>query len=203
MTGLALGSCLDDDGDRFGDPGDAGCAGGAATDCDDARTSVLPGGAQTCGDLLNNDCSSPSWPSLAGTNESDDDADGRTECAGDCNDGDPGALVAPLVVDGLDVTLIPGGQRYTWMSQSSSSGTGTLYDVFWGSIGMLGTAGDFSTGICRIENLPNAVFDDGGASPGAGEIFYFLFRAQNSCATGSWGTVNRDTTAAGSGSACQ
>jgi hypothetical protein len=55
-------------------------------DCDDTRNTVRPGAAQVCGDGLNNDCLSPSWPSLAGTNDGDDDGDGVTECAGDCND---------------------------------------------------------------------------------------------------------------------
>jgi N-acetylneuraminic acid mutarotase len=55
-------------------------------DCDDANASVRPGGTQVCGDGLNNNCSSPTWPSLAGTNEADDDLDSHTECAGDCDD---------------------------------------------------------------------------------------------------------------------
>ncbi len=68
---------IDDDGDTF-----AECAG----DCDDTRSSVRPGGGQICGDGLNNDCSHPSWPTLAGTNEGDDDGDSFNECGGDCDD---------------------------------------------------------------------------------------------------------------------
>ncbi len=72
-------------------------------DCDDTRASVGPGATQICGDGLNNDCSAPGWPSLAGTNEADDDGDGLTECQGDCNDASaairPGA---PEICDGLD-----------------------------------------------------------------------------------------------------
>ena len=45
-----------------------------------------PGGPQICGDGLNNNCSAPGWPGLAGTNEADDDGDGLTECGGDCDD---------------------------------------------------------------------------------------------------------------------
>jgi hypothetical protein len=139
---------------------------------------------------------------LTGTNEGDDDGDGLTECAGDCNDADVGAFGPPFAVDGLAVETIAGGQRYTWDAQSASAGAGTVYDVFWGSIGMLGPTGDYSTGICRAENLVGAVFDDVGVNPAPGEVFYFLIRAQNSCGTGTWGTQNRDTTAAASPSRC-
>lgn len=86
MTGLALGGCLDADGDGFGDPPEAGCAGGASPDCDEFHPAVYPGAPQACGDGLNNDCSDASWPGLAGTNEGDDDGDSYIECAGDCND---------------------------------------------------------------------------------------------------------------------
>jgi len=66
----------DGDGDGFG----------SACDCDDSRASVRPGGAQICGDGLNNDCLDPSWPFVNGTNELDDDHDGLSECGGDCDD---------------------------------------------------------------------------------------------------------------------
>ncbi len=67
----------DDDGDGWTE-----CEG----DCNDARTQVRPGAPQLCGDLTNNDCDDPAWPSLAGTNEADDDGDSYTECEGDCDD---------------------------------------------------------------------------------------------------------------------
>jgi putative metal-binding protein len=56
-------------------------------DCDDTRATVAPGAAQVC-DGLNNDCSSSNWPSIASTNDGDDDGDGFSECEGDCSDTD-------------------------------------------------------------------------------------------------------------------
>ncbi len=35
---------------------------------------------------MNNDCQHPSWPDLGDTNETDDDSDALSECAGDCDD---------------------------------------------------------------------------------------------------------------------
>lgn len=254
MTGLSLGNCLDDDGDHFGSPGDPRCTGGASTDCadgapsvypgaaqacgdglnndcssptwpslagtneadddgdhysqctgdcDDTRSPVYPGAAQICGDGLNNDCSSPSWPSLAATNEADDDGDLLPECAGDCNDADATAIAPPSMISGVDVASVPGGNRYSWIDQSAAAGVGTVYDVFWGSVGGLGPTGNFSTGSCRAENVATAFFDDQGVIPPPRSAYYFMMRAQNSCATSSWGTSNRDATAAASSSPCQ
>src|SRR5262249_36391769 len=54
-------------------------------DCDDTNPTTYPGAPQLC-DGRNDDCSSPVWPSLTGTNEMDDDGDGYSECQGDCDD---------------------------------------------------------------------------------------------------------------------
>ena len=71
-------------------------------DCDDDNAGVWPRAPQLC-DGLNNDCNTPAWPSLIGTNEVDGDGDGLTACEGDCNDGDPFALPgAPESCDGYD-----------------------------------------------------------------------------------------------------
>jgi hypothetical protein len=56
------GQCTDNDGDDYGNPGDASCPNGAATDCDDNDATVNPGaiegppGDATCSDGKDNDC---------------------------------------------------------------------------------------------------------------------------------------------------
>jgi hypothetical protein len=47
--------CTDNDGDGYGNPGSAGCAYGSAQDCNDANSSIHPGGAEVC-DGVDNDC---------------------------------------------------------------------------------------------------------------------------------------------------
>ena len=65
----------DGDGDGFDD----------GIDCDDGDATTFPGAPQVC-DGRNNDCNHSSWPGTFGTNEFDDDFDGLSECAGDCDD---------------------------------------------------------------------------------------------------------------------
>ncbi|MFQ5876298.1 MAG: MopE-related protein, partial [Acidobacteriota bacterium] len=72
--------CSDVDGDGYGDPGQASCAGGAETDCDDVNPRVFPGNPEVC-DGVDNDCD--------GTVEQRDrDGDGFQVCL-DCDDADP------------------------------------------------------------------------------------------------------------------
>jgi hypothetical protein len=69
--------CLDGDGDGFGAPGDEGCPGGAATDCDDADADVFPGATEQC-------------------NGVDDDCDGST---------DEGQLVAVCTISPTNLNV--------------------------------------------------------------------------------------------------
>ncbi len=74
----------------------------AAADCDDANDAVYPGAAQVC-DGWNNDCGSSVWPDLDGTNESDVDGDGQSECGGDCDETRPTVFAgADQLCDGLN-----------------------------------------------------------------------------------------------------
>ena len=82
---------LDDDGDGFGDDGDAKTFCGELDegyvpdggDCDDTDPNVNPDAIEDCTNGIDDDCD--------GTvdNASDDDGDGWTDCDGDCDDDDP------------------------------------------------------------------------------------------------------------------
>jgi hypothetical protein len=48
-------SCVDPDGDGYGDPGDPSCLHGAARDCDNTRNTVYPGAPEIY-DTFDNDC---------------------------------------------------------------------------------------------------------------------------------------------------
>ena len=94
--------CYDADNDGYGASGDPSCPFGLLSDCDDSNPNIHPGAAQVC-DGANNNCNAAGWPSLAGTNEFDNDGDGLAACLGDCNDANPSVYPgAPQVCDGLN-----------------------------------------------------------------------------------------------------
>jgi len=145
-----------------------------AADCDDADAMVYPGALQVCGDGRNNDCSHPAWPSLSGMNEGDDDADGVSECAGDCNDADATAWGTPAEVPGLEVQ----GSDPALLTWSAPEGGGTAwYDTLRSAI-----PGDFvSGGACVESDDPSDTSASDAGVPPRGGIFFYLVRAENAC----------------------
>jgi len=49
-------TCIDGDGDGFGDPGSSSCPNGADADCDDGDAGVNPDATELCADGIDNDC---------------------------------------------------------------------------------------------------------------------------------------------------
>jgi hypothetical protein len=146
------------------------CAG----DCDDADASVYPGAPQICGDGLNNDCNHPSWPSLSGTNEADDDRDGVSECGGDCDDGNGSVQGAPSEVSGL---MVAGASPALVSWDTAAGGTTLRYDTLRSS-----AAGDFVNGaVCVESDDPSDTVASDPDTPPLGGIFYYLVRAEDAC----------------------
>jgi hypothetical protein len=69
------GSCIDDDGDGYGDPSDASCSQGPETDCDNAWPFTYPGAPERC-DGRDNQC-----PGDPGYGEVDEGGVCETSCA--------------------------------------------------------------------------------------------------------------------------
>jgi hypothetical protein len=91
-----------DDNDPAVNPGtdDDGDGSHACEDCDDADATVLPGGAEVCGDGLDQDCDGEDLPA-----DVDDDGEPSEECGGDdCDDEDPSVYPdAEELCDGVDL----------------------------------------------------------------------------------------------------
>jgi hypothetical protein len=159
------------------------CAG----DCQDFDYARHPGALESC-DSRDNDCDN--------LVDEDNDGDGRNAC-NDCQNANPGVYAVPTAIDGLTVggPRDGGFYRLDWTSQADTAGPATVYDVFSGSMSSLGAAGDFSAGSCLADNGGNYL-DESIPAPAAGEVIYYLVRAQNACpgGTGTYGSSNRDAT---------
>jgi len=148
-------------------------------ECDDAHASVYPGAPQLC-DVLNNDCNAPGWPSLVGTNEADDDGDGLSECAGDCDDADGTAWAIPGEARGL--SFASGKTTFSWNPPVVPGGSVSYYDSVRSSM-----ASDFVTGAsCAETNGTDTQTIDAETPPIGGRFFYNV-RSGNSCGEGSPG----------------
>ncbi|MBI1825183.1 MAG: hypothetical protein HY287_17480 [Planctomycetes bacterium] len=91
-------SCTDVDGDGYGNPGNASCLHGAATDCNDNNPAIHPGATEICTDTIDNDCN--------GLTDCDDSA-----CANFVPNCIPalsniGVAVAGLLLIALGITVI-------------------------------------------------------------------------------------------------
>lgn len=162
QNGFYFPCCRDEDADRA-------CAPFSEfdEDCDDKNPEVGPGFAQLCGDGLNNDCYSPTWPALGGTGELDDDNDGLSACQGDCAPNDPNLTQAPTL-DGVGFDADTA--RLRW----NSFGPGSEYDVYRGDLS-LGPA----SAACRFPGVDDPfVFT---AAPAPGEGWFFLVSLDSTC----------------------
>ncbi len=119
----------------------------------------------------------------------DNDGDGMSECAGDCNDADPEVWSAPAEVQGLTVASIYPTQL-AWDSQSASAGPATRYQIVSGTIST--TAGlDFSSGSC-LQTSSSTDYTDTRPDPPPRVGFWYLVRARNPCGIGTYGAPYRD-----------
>lgn len=191
LNALALGSCLDGDGDGYGSPGDVSCLAGGLIDCNDNASDVYPGAPQLC-DGINNDCSDPAWPAVP-ANEADADGDGVRICAGDCDDTSNSVWGTPGEVSGLALS----GTALNWVAPPAIGGipSSIRYDTIRSTI-----PGDFVSAppaTCVESNDgPNTTATD-PTTPIAGTPFYYLVRAENACpgnlGVGPLGTLSSGT----------
>jgi len=178
---IFCGTCATDD-DTDGYCGEVFGGGPGPLDCDDQNAQVHPGAAQLCGDGLNNDCSHPSWPSLAGTNEADDDGDGLSECASDCDDTQAGLWAIPG--EARNLRFAGNHQTLTWQAPLAPGGVAgqVVYDLL-----RSGNPQTFDAASCVESNDGTNLTAVDGQTPAPGARFYYLVRAENPCGAGTLG----------------
>ncbi|HEV8375580.1 MAG TPA: MopE-related protein [Candidatus Polarisedimenticolia bacterium] len=149
-------------------------------------TSCEDGNACTAGDT----CQSGSCQA-GGLRDADADAHPDALCGGnDCNDANPLVWSPPSEVVNLTVT-VSSPANPAWDSQSAASGPETVYDLSSGSFGP-GAGLSFPTASCLMNGGTNS-FSDARPDPAVGFAYWYLSRARNSCGTGTYGSVPRDT----------
>ena len=119
------------------------------------------------------------------------DADGDgVGCVIDCDDGSAGAFASPGEVSG--VRFAADKTELLWNSQSVTAGSGTLYDVVRGALVELPVGAGGSEVCLESDYGPGSdpvVLDD-SETPGAGDGFWYLVRATNTCGIGSYGKTS-------------
>jgi hypothetical protein len=79
----------------------------------------------------------------------------------------------------------------SWTSQAATAGSGTVYDVVRGEIAQLPVGNGGET--CLVSGSGTAQATD-AALPAPDTAFYYLVRARNACAVGTYG-ASRSTSA--------
>jgi hypothetical protein len=183
---------LDDDNDGIADLVDGAqldpslCEDSDGDGCDDCAVGVDGFGPLPDHDPLN-DGTDTDGNGACDLGDPDDDGDGTVD-GSDCAQLDATVWAVPGEVAGIE--LARGGGTdvvVTWLSQDAAAGPSTAYDLVTGSLAALQAEGDYRSASCLQDNDGDTPFTDVGGNPPAGDGHYFLVRAQNVCATGSYG----------------
>ncbi|MEK7282620.1 MAG: hypothetical protein AAB249_02315 [Acidobacteriota bacterium] len=117
----------------------------------------------------------------------DRDLDGHLN-GEDCSPGDPAApYLLPVEVTGLAVETAAPAHLAWDGTQPAGAGPGVTYDVAGGGLAALRASGLGLSTSCLASGLASTAYDDVRPDPPAGDGFFYLARARNSCAAGTFG----------------
>ena len=125
---------------------------------------------------------------LGGDRDEDAFLNGSDCAPADAQTWNPAGPVSGLRASGASPTLL------AWDEQGTRSGPSMRYDVAAGTISGLRAAGLASAG-CLAGDVPTAAYEDGRPDPSAGDGYFYLVRAENSCASGGFGPAALDALA--------
>lgn len=123
----------------------------------------------------------------------DSDGDNALDFS-DCNPSDNTAFAVPGVVQSVAINSIAASTNtaVSWQSQAATAGSGTVYDLVSGLLSSLTATGAYGSAICLANNIAGTStppYTDTRAIPPVGDSYYYLIRAQNSCAVASFGAT--------------
>ncbi len=123
----------------------------------------------------------------------DNDADGLSDCGGDCDDTNPLVWSRPVEVSNL-LVLATNPPSLNWDDQGSLAGWGTQYDLVSGALFASGLV-DLASGTCLWSGTATT-YEDARPDPETGRGLWYLVRARNSCGLGPYGSSLRDASVA-------
>jgi len=107
----------------------------------------------------------------------------------DCDDTSAGAWADPTELRQLRVSR--GSEvRLGWDPQGGIAGTGTTYSVVSGSLEQLRSSAGFAEACLSGTGLAMPSTTDARPGPPAGDAYYYLVRAENACAAGTYGDAS-------------
>ena len=77
----------------------------------------------------------------------------------------------------------------TWFSQDTAAGLSTDYDLIGGLLSELSVDGGLDRVGCLQSGHPDSPYTDARGNPPSGDGHYYLIRARNRCATGTYGST--------------
>jgi DNA-binding beta-propeller fold protein YncE len=104
----------------------------------------------------------------------------------DCNPGDDGAWAAPVEISGF-TTDGRSPTHLAWSEQATATGPGIVYDAVSGALSTLRASGLAAATSCLASGLTVPSYDDVRPNPPVGDGWFYLARARNSCASGTFG----------------
>ena len=114
----------------------------------------------------------------------DGDMDGIADAC-DCAPADASAFETPPEISGD--RFAADKETLSWSSVAPLAGAGATYDVVRGSVADLRVDGGFAGAVCISDSQGMSSYTESDAPP-VGEVYYYLVRAQNVCADGSFGS---------------
>ena len=170
---------VDEDGDGVGE---------AIDNCPGVANDQLDSDSDGLGDACDN------CPLVANPAQQNADLDERGDLC-DCADNIEGSWEVPGPIQGLLVgkqPQQPGITLLDWVSAAQQAGSNTVYDL---AAGLLTGSGAIGSSVCLTENLaaPSAIVQE--PDPAPGEVQFYLVRAQNYCAPGSYDTDSQSQNA--------